>query len=336
MSTLKNKRPVIVGLFILAGFAILIVTIFTIGGQKNSFAQSYTIRAVFLNAGGLIKGANVWLYGVKVGTVKSIGFYGTGQVEVIMSVENEAQPHIRKNTIAKVGSDGLIGNKIVIIYGGDPSSPQAETNDVLHTEAILSTDDMLATLQQNNKNLLEITKDFKSIGKKLDSGTGILPTLLNDTRIAQKFTSSVNNLETTLSNFKTVSVNSKEILSNFKNLSANINKPGNSINELATDTLLYRQIRGSLTQLENAAAAVSKFSTNLRIASERLSQKENIAGVVLNDTLAASSVKTTLHNLETSSQKLDEDLEALQHNFFLRGFFRKKEKATEKEKAKVQ
>ena len=336
MSTLKNKRPVIVGLFVLVGFAILIATIFTIGGQKNSFAQSYTIRAVFLNAGGLIKGANVWLYGVKVGTVKSIGFYGTGQVEVIMSVENEAQPHIRKNTIAKVGSDGLIGNKIVVIYGGDASSPQAETNDVLHTEAILSTDDMLATLQQNNKNLLEITKDFKSISRKLDSGTGILPTLLNDTRIAQKFTGSVNKLDATLSNFKTVSVNSKEIISNFKNLSANFDKPGNSINELVTDTLLYQQIRGSLSQLENAAAAVSKFSTNLRIASERLSQKENIAGVVLNDTLAAGSVKTTLHNLETSSQKLDEDLEALQHNFFLRGFFRKKEKAKEKEKAKAQ
>jgi len=336
MSTLKNKRPVIVGLFVLVGFAILIATIFTIGGQKNSFAQSYTIRAVFLNAGGLIKGANVWLYGVKVGTVKSIGFYGTGQVEVIMSVENEAQPHIRKNTIAKVGSDGLIGNKIVVIYGGDASSPQAETNDVLHTEAILSTDDMLATLQQNNKNLLEITKDFKSISRKLDSGTGILPTLLNDPRIAQKFTGSVNKLDATLSNFKTVSVNSKEIISNFKSLSANINKPGNSINELVTDTLLYQQIRGSLSQLENAAAAVSKFSTNLRIASERLSQKENIAGVVLNDTLAAGSVKTTLHNLETSSQKLDEDLEALQHNFFLRGFLRKKEKAKEKEKAKAQ
>jgi phospholipid/cholesterol/gamma-HCH transport system substrate-binding protein len=327
MTTIKNKRPVIVGIFILLGLAILVVTIFTLGGQKKTFVKSYTIHAVFNDVGGLIKGGNVWFSGVKVGTVKNISFYGNSQVQVTMSIEKEAQSHIHQDAMAKIGSDGLIGNKIVIIYGGDPTLPQAETNDFLHVENTLSTDDMLATLQANNKNLLEITRDFKSISKKIDSGKGTLATLLNDPAMAVKLSSTIDNLQATATNFKSVSINSKDVLLNLKNFSGKINKPGNSINDVVTDTAMYSNIKGTLSQLENTANSVSKFAANLKAASARLNQKDNIAGVLLNDSITAASIKITLKNLETSSQKLDEDLEALQHNFLLRGFFRKKEKA---------
>ncbi len=326
MSTLKNNRPVIVGIFILIGITILVVTIFTLGGQKKTFVKSFTIHAVFNDVGGLIKGDNVWFSGVKIGTVKGIGFSKNSQVEVTMSIENEVQSHIHKNAFAKIGSDGLIGNKIVIIYGGDPALPQVEKNDFLAVEKSLSTDDMLATLQANNKNLLEITNDFKKISKKIDSGKGTLATLLNDAAMANKLNKTIDNLQATSSNFKTVSLNSKDVLSNLKTFSGKINKSGNSINDLVTDTIMYGNIKGTLSQLENASNSVSKFTANLKAVSERLNQKENIAGVLLNDSTTAASIKITLKNLETSSQKLDADLEALQHNFLLRGFFRKKEK----------
>ncbi|CAN5638808.1 hypothetical protein BH11BAC3_BH11BAC3_24100 [soil metagenome] len=327
MTTLKNNRPVIVGIFILLGIVILVVTIFTLGGQKKTFVKSFTIHAVFDDVGGLLKGGNVWFSGVKIGTVRNISFYGHSQVEVAMSIEDKVQSHIRKNAMAKIGSDGLIGNKIVVIYGGDDTSPQVETSDSLNVEPASSTDDMMATLQANNKNLLKITEDFKSISKKIDSGTGTLAILLNDPAMANKLNSTVNNLQATVSNFKTVSMAGKTVLSNLQNFSEKINKPGNSINELVSDTIIFNNISGALSQLEKSADAVAKFANNLKTVSERLNQKDNIAGVLLNDSQAAAAVKGTLKNLETSSQKLDEDLEALQHNFWLRGFFKKKAKA---------
>jgi len=327
MSTIKNNRPVIVGIFILIGLAILVVTIFTLGGQKKTFVKSFTIHAVFNDVGGLLKGGNVWFSGVKIGTVKKISFHGSSQVEVTMSIEDEAQPHIYKDAMAKIGSDGLIGNKIVVIYGGDSTLPHVVTNDFLQVTAALSTDDMLTTLQDNNKNLLEITKDFKSISKKIDSGKGVLATLLNDPAMANKLNSTVQDLQATVSNFKTVSLASKTVLANLESFSNKINKPGNSINDLVGDTIFFANIKGTLSQLEKSADAVAAFAANLKTVSERLNQKDNIAGVLLNDPSAASSITNTLKNLETSSQKLDENLEALQHNFLLRKFFRKKEKA---------
>jgi len=266
------------------------------------------------------------LSGVKIGTVKNISFYGNSQVEVNMNIENDVQSHIHKDAKARIGSDGLIGNKIVIIYGGDSTKPQIEKNDFLNVEKAMSTDDMLATLQANNNNLLEITKHFKSISKKIDSGNGILSSLLNDPAMSVNLKNTIDNLEATVSNFKTVSVSSKIALNDLQDFTGKLNKPSNSINRLVTDTLMYEAITGTVAQLKNAASEVTKFTENLKMATERLNRKDNIAGVLLNDSSAASSIKLTLKNLETSSQKLDADLEAVQHNFLLRGFFKKKEK----------
>lgn len=327
MKSLKNNRPVTVGIFVFLGLAILVIAVFTLGGQKKTFVKTVTINAVFNDVGGLLKGGNIWFSGVKVGTVKKINFYGNSQVEVAMSIEQEAQSHIHKDAKAKIGSDGLIGNKIVIIYGGTAAAPVVEKNGFLTVEKALSTEDMLATLQANNLNLLSITNHFKSISKSIDSGKGTLGTLLNDPAIANKLSVTVNDLQTTMANFKAASVNSKTVLSNLQNFSGKLNEPGNSMHDLVTDTAIYTNIKGTMLQLQNAANSVSQFTANLKTVSDRLNEKDNTVGVLLNDPAAATSLKNTLKNLETSSQKLDEDLKALQHNFLLKGYFRKKEKA---------
>ena len=328
---MKHYRPVIVGIFILLGLAILIITIFTLGGQKKTFVKSFPINAVFNDVGGLMKGGNIWFSGVKVGTVKKISFYGNSQVQVTMSIENSVQSHIHKDAKARIGSDGLIGNKIVIIYGGEASTPQVEKDDFLTVEKAFSTDDMLATLQANNKNLMDITNSFKSISKKIDSGKGTLATLLNDPSMADKLNNTITNLQATIANFKTVSVNSNMVLSNLQGFSGSLNKPGNSIHDLVSDTNMYHSVKSTLLQLQNASSSVTVFTANLKSVSDRLKQKDNAVGLLLNDSEAASSLKSTFKNLESGSHKLDDDLEALQHNFLLRGFFRKREKAKAKE-----
>ena len=220
MKSLKNNRPVIVGIFIFVGLVILAVTIFTLGGQKKTFKKSFAINAVFNDVGGLQSGGNIWFSGVKVGTVKKISFHGDSQVQVTMSIENDAESHIHKDAKSKISSDGLIGNKIIIIYGGTPSAPHVEKNDFLSVENSLSTDDMLATLQINNKNLEAITTDFKSISKKIDSGQGTLGALLNDPTIAIKLNKTADDLQATLANLRIVSENSKHAMSNFQEFSS--------------------------------------------------------------------------------------------------------------------
>ena len=334
MEKMKTNRPVVVGIFVVLGIAILVATIFTLGEEKKTFVKTFTVNAVFSDVSGLLPGANVLFSGVKVGTIKKISFYGDSQVLVTMNIEGAVESHIHKDAKAKIGSDGLIGNKLVVIYGGTRTMPQVEKNDFLKVENGLSTDDMMATLQANNKNLLDITNTFKSITRKIDSGNGPLATILNDPNMSRKLTSSVDNLQTTLANFNTVSVSSKEALANISEFSGKLNRRGNSINDLVADTAMYRNIRGTINELRNASNSIEQFSSSLKRVGNRINQKNSPLGVMLNDSSSASSLKATLKNLELGSKKLDEDLEALQHNFLLRGFFKKRDK--EKEKATEQ
>src|SRR5690349_19647894 len=137
----KNKRSVTVGIFIVLGLLILIVGVFTLGGQKRSFAPSFTLSAVFDNVNGLQKGDNVFFSGVKIGTVKEVDFYGTSQVKVVMHIEKKVQKYIHEDSKARIGSEGLIGSKIVVIYEGTPTSPMVKGGEQLTVEGTASTED---------------------------------------------------------------------------------------------------------------------------------------------------------------------------------------------------
>src|SRR3954470_9795746 len=118
MKSTKNSRAVLVGVFIFVGLVIFIVGVLTLGGQHKTFSNTIDVKAEFDDVNGLQPGSNVWLAGVKVGSVTTLNFNPRGKVDVALSIDEESREYIHKNTLAKVGSDGLIGNKIIVLYGG--------------------------------------------------------------------------------------------------------------------------------------------------------------------------------------------------------------------------
>ena len=323
MKQTNNKRAVIVGIFIFLGLAILVAGVLTLGGQKNTFQKKITVRAVFDDVGGLQTGNNVWFSGVKIGTIKKMTFRGTSQVEVIMNIDQKDQQYIRKDAKAKISSEGFIGNKLVIIYGGTMGAQQIEEDDVLGVEKGLSTDEMLATLQQNNKNLLDITTNFKLISKRLTEGEGSVGKLLTDETL-------VNNLETTVAGLKQASVNAQKLTASISDYASKLQSKGSLTNDLVTDTVIFSRIKTAVAQLQQTTKTATEVANNFKEVSNKVNSSNSPVGVLLNDPQAAADLKTTLANLNAGTQKLDENMEALQHNFLLRGFFKKKAKADAK------
>ncbi len=91
-----------------------------------------------------------------------------------------------------------------------------------------------------------------------------------------------------------------------------------------TDTTTFPKLRSTIAHLDEVASSANEVTINLKNATSDLNDTNSPMGVLLHDVEGAKNLKETLKNLETSSKKLDEDLEAAQHSFLLRGYFKKK------------
>jgi phospholipid/cholesterol/gamma-HCH transport system substrate-binding protein len=316
MNRSTNRRLVIVGFFVFLSLIFLLGGILMVGNAHNTFQNKMKVVSLFDDVNGLKKGNNVWFSGVKIGTVSNLSFYGKSQVEVSMNIDTKSQQYIRKDAKVKISSDGFIGNKILVIYGGTSKTEAVEIGDTLAVEKTFSTDDMINMLQENNKNFLAITNNFKAISEKLVAGEGTIGKLLNDNSVYA-------NINTATASLQNASVKAQQLVSSLAAFSSGLNTKGTLANELTTDTLVFNSIKASVFQLQKIADTATIFITNLKQAG---SNPNTSIGVLIHDKESGARLKETIKNLESSSKKLDEDLEAAQHNFLLKGFFKNKAK----------
>ena len=115
MKSIEVQNNIKLGIFVLAGIVLFLAAVFLIGSENNIFNKTFTAHAIFKNVEGLKEGDNVWLSGVKIGTVKEVRIVKEGRVIVSLSLKENQNKFIKKDATAFIGSDGLVGNKIVVI-----------------------------------------------------------------------------------------------------------------------------------------------------------------------------------------------------------------------------
>jgi len=316
MNESPNRRVVSVGFFVIIGILVFLGGILMVGNLHETFKNKMEVVALFDDVNGLQKGNNVWFSGVKIGTVSNLHFYGKSQVEVLIKIDTKTQQYIRQDAMVKISSDGIIGNKILIIYGGTSTSPEIQEGDTLGVEKTFSTEDMINTLQENNKNVLAITNDFKVISKSLVAGEGTIGKLLKDDDVYA-------NINAATASLKLASVKADQLVGSLNTFTSGLNKKGTLANELTTDTIVFKSVKASVRQLQQMADTASAFIANLKQAG---TNPNSPIGVLLRDEASGTRLKETIKNLESSSQKLDEDLKAAQSSFLLKGYFKKKAK----------
>jgi phospholipid/cholesterol/gamma-HCH transport system substrate-binding protein len=315
-----NKKSVIVGVFVLFGIIIFIAGVLTMGGQQKKFVKSIRLNAVFDDIGGLQTGNNVWFSGVKIGTVRKINFYGESQVEIVMAVENKAQEYIRKDSKATIGSDGLIGNKIIVIYGGTTQAPPVEDGDRLIAVMPLDTDKMMSTLQENNNNLVTITENLKVLTTKIAEGKGMVGAVMTDSLLAESF-------KNTMTAFERAAVRSNVVINDINKITANLYKEGTLIYDLTNDKETYQNFKASIEGLQATIDNTKELSDGLKVTMDKLNTNDNTLGLLLNDAEFAEKLRSTMVNTDSATMNLNRGLEALEYTWPFRRGFKRMEKA---------
>ena len=195
MDTHSQKFKIRLGLFVAGGLALFVIAIFIIGKQKNLFNPVFKITSTFHNVGGLQIGNNVRFSGINVGTVDNIVIINDSTVRTDLIVKAEVRQFIKSDCSVAIGSEGVIGDKLITISQGSANAPLVKEGQRLVSIEPVETDAIMASLRVTAGNAEVITQQLAEIMTKINSGGGTLGRLIQDKTLAENLNNTVLNLK---------------------------------------------------------------------------------------------------------------------------------------------
>jgi phospholipid/cholesterol/gamma-HCH transport system substrate-binding protein len=190
-----DKFKVRLGLFVSGGLALFVLAIFLIGKQKNLFNPVYNLSTTFYNVSGLQVGNNIRFSGINIGIVDNISIINDSTVRVDMSIKQEVKQFIKTDSKVAIGSEGLIGDRLLIVSHGSSDAPLAVEGTQLGSVEPVETDAIISSLQVTAGNAEIISQQLAEIMANINGGNGTLGRLIQDTTIAQNLNQTIMNLK---------------------------------------------------------------------------------------------------------------------------------------------
>jgi phospholipid/cholesterol/gamma-HCH transport system substrate-binding protein len=204
-----TNNKIRLGIFVTLGIVAFTIGIYFIGERQQLFRSTFRVSGVFRDVAGLQAGNNVRFSGINVGTVENISIVSDTSVKVDILISESTRKFIKKDAVASIGSEGLMGNKILIITPGTGGKIEIEDNDTVETVQPVNMDDILLSLKTTIDNTSNITSNLSEIAGTIKSGKGTLGRLLMDPTLAQNFDSSIVNLKQGSEGLKNLMVDAK-------------------------------------------------------------------------------------------------------------------------------
>lgn len=305
------------GAFILTGLFALILSFYFIGKNQHIFGTKFKLRARFTNLNGLLEGNNVLYAGIQAGTVSSMSLINDTTIEVTLLIDKAIRPHIHQRAVASIGTEGLMGNKIVNITPATGNFPLVNDGDLLSARQVVNTDEMLQTLSRTNQNIAGISEALKI--SVLHINQSKLMALLDDPSIG-------NSLKSALKNIDRTAYQASHFAGNLNKVVLDVRVGKGLAGALLSDTGMTTNLRTAMINIRQATAKTQKMAVDL---DGLVSQINNdLAGgkgtlhLLLRDSTTAGHIRQSLKNIEQGTDGFNQNMEALKHNFLFRGYFK--------------
>lgn len=321
----KSGQNVRLGIFVFTGLFLFVLAVYLLGNRQNMFGNNVKISSVFKNVNGLQLGNNVRFAGVNVGTVRGITIINDTAICVDMFINERTAQLIKKNALATISSDGLVGSMIVNIIPNEiPVLESIETGDTIHSISKIATADMLTTLNTTNENAAMLTQDLLRITSAINKGEGLLGALIKDQGMVNDVKQSLNNLQET-------TAEAKITMNKLNQMISSIDLDESVAGMLLNDKASAEQLSAIFDNLEVSSKQIEELTKNLSEFSTAIRHSEGLVNQAIFDTTLVRSLDATLINVEEASDRLNINMEAMRHNFLLRGYFRKQERQEARE-----
>jgi phospholipid/cholesterol/gamma-HCH transport system substrate-binding protein len=319
--TVNNTK---LGLFVMAGLVFLVFSLYMIGRNRNLFGSTFTVYAQFYNVDGLTPGNNVRFSGIDVGTVSKVVIESDSTIRVTMVLDRKVKQHLRQNALASIGTDGLMGNKLINISAQPGESPLLESGSTIGSLRPIETDAMLRTLNTTNNNIEIITQNLKSITQKLNSNNSVW-TLLADTIIARDLTEA-------MADIRKASENTIRITDKATALLEGVKRGEGLAGEVLTDTVVFYQLKSTVNDLQKTSQQAKSLAADLDAIMLKIKSGEGTVGTLVYDTTIAGQLRRSMIEVEQGTSRFNENMEALKEHALFRGYYKRQAKEAAKTK----
>ncbi len=322
----KTVNNIKLGAFVIAGMLFLVLLLYMIGKNRNLFGATYTLKARFDNVHGLVAGNNVRFSGIQAGTVKKIRILNDTTIEVSMLIDKKMLNVIRKDATVSIGTDGLVGNKVVNIFPSRQPSPLAEEGDILFSRKAVDTEEMMEILYHTNKDVAVIAGELKKTVQQVNNSSALW-TLLNDQSIP-------GNLRLSIARIRDAAGRADKITEDIHQLITDVKNGKGTLGAVLADSALAIRLDEAIRKIGSVGEEADSLAATISILVKSIEQDihngKGVANALLRDTAITGKLQVSLDNIQKGTESFNQNMEALKHNFLLRGYFRKLEKQERK------
>ena len=338
------QRAIRLGTFITAGVLLFIIALYLIGSKQNMFGINVKVTTVFADVKGLREGAVVRFTGIDVGAVSKLQILSDSSVIVEMAIEKKVTHFIKKNSIASIASQGLMGNKIVVLLPGSPDMPSIEQGDNLPSIIPIETDDILKEIKTSSERISEVSGNLVDITAKINRGEGIFGKIFTDTSFAYNLSKTSQNLkelsdmvnsgegfigklfaDTTFSgDLDSTARYISEIARNLEEVTDKINRGEGIVGKMFTDTSLTNNLYMASQNLNESTGNLEEVTDNLIEFTETMNSGQGVVHKMLVDSVFADSLDIALRNLNETLIEVRKASEAVQKSGMIRAFSKDK------------
>lgn len=306
---IKNSK---LGAFVLLGLLFLILLLYMIGRNINLFGSNYKLKSRFENVQGLIPGNNVRYAGIQAGTVKELEILNDTIVEVTMIIDMKMKDIIRKDALTTIGTDGLVGNKVVNIVPGKFNASIAEDGDVLFSKEPIDTDRILNTLSKTTNDLSIFISGLKITIERINNSSALWG-LLSNGQISTDIKSSAQNIQKAT---QSVSLITKEL----QVMTNDLQNGNGTMGILLKDTLLGTNLTKTAQNLNLTSSQLHNIVSDLQTD---INSGKGAANYLLKDSLMVKKLNKSLDNIQNGTDGFNQNMEALKNSFLFRGYFKR-------------
>jgi phospholipid/cholesterol/gamma-HCH transport system substrate-binding protein len=307
------------GAFVLIATTFLLVGLYFIGSKKNIFSSTIKVSADFNNVGGLVSGNNVRFNGINVGTVSKVYATSDTIIKVEFTIDESQTKYISQAAIASIGTDGLLGSKLINISPGKGGANPVEEGSVLAVTNPIQMDNALRTLTVTNDNLKVITDNLKGVTEKFSNDNSLWH-LLTDSTLAD-------NVRNAVVKFKLTGENTAVITGDLSKIVKDIKAGKGSIGALLTDTTFSHKLNQTIVSINAVSDSVAILSGNFINISEKLKNGKGSIGTLLTDTTFVHNLNSSMINIKEGAGSFNENMEALKHSWPFKKYFRQQKKS---------